>query len=218
VRQAINYAIDKDKLRKLTGGKGQPLAGIYPAGLPGHDPNFEGYSYDPEKAKSLLAEAGAEGVELEITISENPLEASLAQAIQQDLDAVGIKVTITQVSRAVVRDLRKKGEAQMYFSNWFLMIPDPSDLVNNLCLCDVSSNYDFYCNPKVDELAEQVMPELDPAKRAETYQEIERLLMADAIHAPLFNNASYWFHPSELKGFYSRSEYGPLFERVWWEK
>ena len=218
VRQAINYAIDKDKLRKLTGGKGQPLAGIYPAGLPGHDPNFEGYSYDPEKAKSLLAEAGAEGIELEITVSESPLEASLAQAIQQDLDAVGIKVTITQVSRAVVRDLRKKGEAQMYFSNWFLMIPDPSDLVNNLCLCDVSSNYDFYCNPKVDELAEQVMPELDPAKRAETYQEIERLLMADAIHAPLFNNASYWFHPSELKGFYSRSEYGPLFERVWWEK
>jgi hypothetical protein len=42
--------------------------------------------------------------------------------------------------------------------------------------------------------------------------------MADAIHVPLFNNASYWFHPLELKGFYSRSEYGPLFERVWWEK
>ena len=218
VRQAINYAIDKDKLLKLTGGKGQPLAGIYPAGLPGHDPDFEGYSYDPAQAQSLLAEAGAEGIELEINVSESPLEASLAQAIQQDLDAVGIEVTINQMSRAVVRDLRKKGEAQMYFSNWFLMVPDPSDLVNNLCLCDVSSNYDFYCNPKVDELAEQVMPELDAAKRAATYQEIERILMADAIHVPLFNNTSYWFHPPELKGFYSRSEYGPFLDRVWWKK
>ena len=218
VRQAINYAIDKDRLLKLTGGKGQALAGIYPAGLPGHDPNFEGYSYDPELAQSLLAEAGAEGIELEITIGENPLEASLAQSIQQDLDAVGLAVSINQVSRAVVRDLRKNGEAQMYFSNWFLMIPDPSDLVNNLCLCDVSSNYDFYCNPEVDELAAQVMPELDPAKRAETYQEIERLMIADAIHVPLFNNASYWFHPPDLKDFYSRSEYGPFLDRVRWEK
>jgi ABC-type transport system substrate-binding protein len=218
VRQAINYAINKDKLLKLTGGKGQPLAGIYPAGLPGHDPDFEGYPYDPEKAKALLAEAGAEGIELEISISESPLEASLAQAIQQDLGEAGIEVTISSMSRAVVRDLRKKGEAQMYFSNWFMMVPDPSDLINNLSLCDVSSNYDFYCNPKVDELAEQVMPELDQEKRAETYQEIERLMMADAIHVPLFNNASYWFHPAELKDFYSRSEYGPLFERVWWDK
>lgn len=218
VRQAINYAINKDKLLKLTGGKGQPLAGIYPAGLPGHDPDFEGYPYDPEKAKALLAEAGAEGIELEISISESPLEASLAQAIQQDLGEAGIEVTINSMSRAVVRDLRKKGEAQMYFSNWFMMVPDPSDLINNLSLCGVSSNYDFYCNPKVDELAEQVMPELDQEKRAETYQEIERLMMADAIHVPLFNNASYWFHPAELKDFYSRSEYGPLFERVWWDK
>jgi ABC-type transport system substrate-binding protein len=218
VRQAINHAVDKDKLLKLTGGKGQPLAGIYPAGLPGHDPNFAGYAYDPQAATSLLVEAEAEGIELEISISESPLEASLAQAIQQDLGEVGIEVTINSMSRSVVRDLRKKGEAQMYFSNWFLMVPDPSDLVNNLCLCGVSSNYDFYCNPKVDELAEQVMPELDAAKRAEVYQEIERLLMADAIHLPLFNNASYWFHPAELKDYYSRSEYGPMLARVWWDK
>jgi ABC-type transport system substrate-binding protein len=218
VRQAINHAVDKDKLLKLTGGKGQPLAGIYPAGLPGHDPNFEGYAYDPQAAKSLLAEADAEGIQLEISISESPLEASLAQAIQQDLGEVGIEVTINSMSRSVVRDLRKKGEAQMYFSNWFLMVPDPSDLVNNLCLCDVSSNYDFYCNPRVDELAEQVMPELDAAKRAEVYQEIERLLMADAIHLPLFNNASYWLHPAELRDYYSRSEYGPMLEQVWWDK
>ncbi|MHC1594064.1 MAG: ABC transporter substrate-binding protein, partial [Methanotrichaceae archaeon] len=218
VRQALNYAINKEKLLKLTGGKGQALAGIYPVGLPGHDPSFEGYAYDPNKAKTLLAEAGAEGAELEISISESPMESTLAQAIQQDLQAVGLKVTISSMSRSVVRDLRKKGEAQMYFSNWFLMIPDPSDLINNLCLCDVSSNYDFYCNPKVDELAKQVMPELDATKRAETYREIERILMADAIHVPLYNNASYWYHPAELKGFYSRSEYGPMLERAWWDK
>ena len=146
------------------------------------------------------------------------MESTLAQAIQQDLQAVGLKVTINTMSRSVVRDLRKKGEAQMYFSNWFLMIPDPSDLVNNLCLCDVSSNYDFYCNPKVDELAKQVMSVLDAAKRAETYREIERILMEDAIHVPLYNNASYWYHPVELKDYYSRSEYGPMLERAWWDR
>ena len=217
VRQAVNYAINKDKLIKLTGGKGQPLAGIYPAGLPGHNPDLEGYMYDPDQAMTLLAEAGAESISLEISISENPLESTLAQSIQQDLGAVGIEVTINQVSRAVVRDMRKKGEAQLYFSNWFMMIPDPSDLINNLCLCGASANYDFYCNEEVDGLAEQVMPVLDAAERAQLYQQIEQILMDEAIHVPLFNNASYWFIPANMQGFYSRSEYGPMLELAWFE-
>ena len=217
VRQAINYAINKDKLIKLTGGKGQSLAGIYPAGLPGHNPDLVGYAYDPEQAQILLTEAGAEGISVEIAISENPLESTLAQAIQQDLGAVGIEVTINQVSRAVVREMRKKGEAQMYFSNWFMMIPDPSDLINNLSLCGASANYDFYCNEEVDALAEQVMPVLDAAERAGLYQQIEQIMMDDAIHVPLFNNASYWFIPANLEGFYSRSEYGPMLELAWFK-
>lgn len=217
VRQAINLAVNKDKLLVLTGGKGQALAGIYPAGLPGYNPNLVAYSYDPDQAKALLAEVGAEPIALEIVIGENPLEATLAQAIQQDLAAVGIELTINQVSRAVVRDMRKTGQAQMFFSNWFMMIPDPSDLINSLSLCGASANYDRYCNAEVDALAAQAMPVLDQAARSALYQQIEQIMISEAVHLPLFNNASYWFIPETLQGFYSRSEYGPMFELAWFE-
>jgi ABC-type transport system substrate-binding protein len=67
----------------------------------------------------------------------------------------------------------------------------------------------------VDELAKQALAEQDRDKRLKLYQDIEHLLMQDAVHVPLFTNISYYVHTPRLQGFYSRSEYGPFFERMW---
>jgi peptide/nickel transport system substrate-binding protein len=216
VRQALNLAIDREKAAKLTAGKGKVLWAIYPSTAPGYQPDYKPYPYDPEAAKAKLAEAGvSEGLELEILIGEDPLSATEAQSIQQDLAQVGIKVTIKQLADTVVYDMIVAGEGQTYINSWYMIQPDPADLINNLYMTDAGSNQDFYSNPKVDELALQALGEQDREKRLLMYKEIETLLMEDAVHVPLINGISFYMYNPRIQGFYSRSEYGPFFERMW---
>ena len=58
VRQAVNYAINTAKIEKILGGQGKALNQIFPDGMPGHDSNATFYTYDPAKAKQMLAAAG----------------------------------------------------------------------------------------------------------------------------------------------------------------
>ena len=59
VRQAFNYAVNKEAIvRDITRMGSLPATGALPPGMPGHDPDLQGYDYDPAKAKRLLAEAG----------------------------------------------------------------------------------------------------------------------------------------------------------------
>jgi ABC-type transport system substrate-binding protein len=217
VRQALNMAINKEKVAKLTGGKGQALWAIYPTTAPGYDANYKPYNYDAAAAQAKLADAGLPaGTELELLVSsEDPLAVTVAQAIQQDLQQIGLKINITQASDTAVYDLIVAGETQMYLNSWYMIQPDPADLINNLYMTDAGSNQDFYSNTKVDDLAMQALAEQDRAKRIQLYQDIEHLLMEDAVHVPLFTNVSYYMHNPKLKGFFSRSEYGPFFERMW---
>jgi ABC-type transport system substrate-binding protein len=217
VRQALNMAIDKEKVAKLTGGKGQALSAIYPSSAPGYDAAYKPYNFDQAAAKAKLAEAGLPaGSELELLVSsEDPLAATIAQTIQQDLQQVGLKINITQASDTAVYDMIVAGETQMYLNSWYMIQPDPADLVNNLYMTDAGSNQDFYSNAKVDELAMQALAEQDRAKRIQLYKDIEHLLMDDAVHVPLFTSVSYYMHNPRIQGFFSRSEYGPFFERMW---
>lgn len=216
VRQALNLGVNKDRIAKLTGGKGVPLYAIYPSTAPGYQPGYNPYPYDPEAAKAKLAEAGfAEGLELELLITEDPLSATIAQAIQQDLAEIGVKINIKQVSDTVQYDTIVAGQGQTYLNSWYMIQPDPADLINNLYMTDAGSNQDFCSNAKVDELAIQAPGEQDREKRLATYGEIEKLLMEDAVHVPLINGVSFYVHSPRIQGFYSRSEYGPFFERMW---
>ena len=158
----------------------------------------------------------AAGTELELLVSsEDPLATTLAQAIQQDLEQIGLKINIKQAADTMVYDLIVAGEAQIYLNSWYMIQPDSADLVNNLFMTDAGSNQDFYSNSQVDELARQALAEQNREKRLKLYQDIERLLMQDAVHVPLFTNISYYMHNPRILGFYSRSEYGPFFERMW---
>jgi ABC-type transport system substrate-binding protein len=216
LRQALNMAVDRDKVAKLTGGKGKPLYAIYPSTCPGFDPTYKPYPYDLVAAKAKLTEAGfADGLDLELLIGEDPLETTLAQAIQQDLGQIGVKITIKQLSDAVGYDMMIAGDTQAFMNDWYMVQPDPADLINNLYMTGAGSNYDFYSNPKVDEQGALALAEQDRDKRMQIYQQIERILMDDAVHVPLVNSVSFYAHSPRIQGFYSRSEYGPFFERMW---
>ena len=98
VRQAINYAIDKEAIIKNTlNGYGKPLgASVVPEAF-GYDPNIKPYPYDLEKAKQLLAEAGyPNGFEVgfDTTSGRYPQDKEIAEVVSGQLAKVGIKVTV----------------------------------------------------------------------------------------------------------------------------
>ena len=105
VRQAVNYAVDKVKLQKLLSGQAVAANQVYPQGMPGYETGKTFYSYDPAKAKQLLAQAGfPNGFSTTLyTHNVDPFP-KVAQALQADLKAVGINACIKQMDRATYWD------------------------------------------------------------------------------------------------------------------
>src|SRR5262249_50666174 len=95
VIQAINHAIDRQQLIAVANfGYGKPVFQPFPDGYVAHDPALDDlYPYDPAKAKQLLAQAGyPDGVDVELAISTDA--DPLAELVQQQLNAVGIRTTL----------------------------------------------------------------------------------------------------------------------------
>jgi ABC-type transport system substrate-binding protein len=191
VRQAVNYAIDTEKIQKLLAGQGSELNQIYPNGMPGHQADKTFYTYDPAKAKSLLAEAGFPNG-LTCTFGTHNVDPfpKLAQAIQADLKAVGIDCQIKPMDRATYWTYigLKKSHAQIGLSDWYMDFPDPSDWIGSLFTnpIEAGANSSFYDSPQVDSLYDQSAGERDPATRIGMYQQMQDIIMTDAPTAPLY--------------------------------
>lgn len=101
VRQAINYAINTQKIQKLLAGQAASLNQIYPKGMPGHQDGKTYYTYDPAKAKQLLAAAGFPNGFTTTFYADNvdPMP-KLAQSVQSDLAAIGITASLKIMDRA----------------------------------------------------------------------------------------------------------------------
>jgi peptide/nickel transport system substrate-binding protein len=123
VRQALNYAVDKQALiDEILGGYGKLMSTFQSDLSFGNNPDLKPYPFDQEKAKSLLKEAGVEeGTELEITIpGNNTTFKEISQAVSFYLEQVGIKAKITSVdANTLTSDLIPKGDAgNLYFMGW----------------------------------------------------------------------------------------------------
>jgi ABC-type transport system substrate-binding protein len=207
VRQAVNYAIDTQKIQKLLAGQGKALNQVYPVGMPGHQADATFYTYDPAKAKQLLAEAGFPNGFKVTFVSHNvdPLP-KLAQAIQADLKDVGIEAEIKQLDRATYWNYisLKKSHAAIGLSDWYMDFPDPSDWIGPLFTnpIDGGANSSFYENPQVNELYAKSAGELDTTKRIEMFKQMQDIVMQDAPTAPLYQPIWNAMYGKNTGGFY----------------
>src|SRR5438034_1130213 len=116
VRQAINYAVNvPEVLATVYGGRGILARGAIPPGLPGNDTTRAGYHYDPVEAKRLLAAAGyGSGIALQLWRNASNVElARVAQAVQAQLEPVGIKIELVERDASSQREAARKGETDM---------------------------------------------------------------------------------------------------------
>ena len=203
VRQALYYAVDREAITQdITRRNSKPAKGILPPGIPGHDPRAEWYTYDPERAKELLAEAGyPDGVgipPLEVwTVSKSDSVQSELKAYQRYLADVGIQL-IPKVAEnwKDFIDLINDKKAAMFYAAWYADFPDPDNFLYVLCHSNSRTNRMGYSNPLVDRMLETARGEMDYMKRVAQYREIENLVMLDApLIAQHHNSFNYVFQP-----------------------
>lgn len=212
VRQAVNMAINKERITQLINGRGVPANQVLPPSMPGYDPSYEGYAYDPEAAKALLAEAGlADGFETVLYAMNTDPQPRIAQAIQQDLAAIGIKAEIQAIAAAeVIAAGGTEGQAPMVWSGglaWIADFPDPSNFYSVILGCGGAVpggwNWSWYCNADLDTKAAAADAMTDPAKAAErnaAWAEIYAGVMADAPWVPIMNETRYTMHSPRVGG------------------
>ncbi|MBX4859893.1 ABC transporter substrate-binding protein [Rhizobium bangladeshense] len=199
VRQALNMAINKDRITRILNGRATPANQPLPPLMPGYDKSFTGYAYDVAKAKALLAEAGyPDGFETVLYSTNTDPQPRIAQAIQQDLAAVGVKAEVRALAQAnVIAAGGTEGEAPMIWSGgmaWIADFPDPSNFYGPILGCAGAVpggwNWSWYCNADLDKRAVAADSMSDPAKSAEraaAWGKIFTDIMTDAPWIPVIN-------------------------------
>ncbi len=222
VRQAINYAIDRQAFVKATmGGIAQPAAMELPMEHWAYDRTVAGlYPYDPEKAKKLLAEAGyQDGLSINMVSYTDQLTVQKQEVIIEQLRKVGLNVkftngTIAEMSAAFF-GAEKKGEALL--SAWTGR-PDPS-LTYSLMF-----SKDAYFNagradppPGLAEAldASRLKENIDDRKRA--FATVQQLVMENALVAPLCFQYELDAMTAKVKGYRPNLLGKPKFEDVYLE-
>ncbi len=199
VRQAINMAVNKERITRILNGRATPANQPLPPLMPGYDKAFTGYAFDVEKAKALLAEAGfPDGFETVLYSTNTDPQPRIAQAIQQDLAAIGVKAEVRALAQGnVIAAGGTEGEAPMIWSGgmaWIADFPDPSNFYGPILGCGGAVqggwNWSWYCNEALDKRAVEADSMSDPAKVAErqaAWGKIFTDIMADAPWVPVIN-------------------------------
>lgn len=212
VRQAINMAINKDRIVQMINGRATPATQPLPPSMPGYTKDYAGYPFDPAKAKEMLAEAGLpDGFETELYVMNTDPNPRIAQAIQQDLAAIGVKADIKALAQAnVIEAGGTPKTAPMIWSGgmaWIADFPDPSNFYGPILGCagavEGGWNWSWYCNKDLDAMATEADSITDPAKQDERLQkwsDVYMKVMEDAPWVPVFNENRYTMKSTRMGG------------------
>lgn len=205
VRQAMNYAVNKEVLIKgILGGYAFPnVGGMFPIN-PGFDRTVKPYPYDPEQAKRLLAAAGYQnGFDVTFTFAPG-LEGSLktaevVQSIASDLGKVGIRVQISQVEPAAHWERYYAKRLQMFVGTWG---SSPEAGLQFRTLLHSKARGLYYVNPETDKLIDAYFSAMDERTRAEAGSNLQRFVNEEA---PFI----FLYHQYQLFGLQTNLTWAP---------
>ncbi|HLJ58207.1 MAG TPA: ABC transporter substrate-binding protein [bacterium] len=207
VRHAIGYAIDRDAIIKTAFfGRGGTIYGLPIAkGNLAYDPAFDHYyTYDPAKAKQLLAEAGFPNgfTATLLSTAQYGMHKDTAQVVQQNLNAIGEHVTLSLPDWPTRVATGNEGRYQFAVMGTVGDYSDPDFL--SLFLHSGPTYYAYaagYNNATMDVLLEQGRAAMDPAKRKSLYAQVQRTALADAPYIFLTYREQGYAYRKGLEGF-----------------
>ena len=189
VRQAVNYAIDKQAIiDAIYLGAGAPAKNPIPPTIWSYNDAVKDYPYDPEKAKQLLADAGlAGGFETDLWAMPvqrpyNPNARRMAEMMQADLAKVGIKAKIVTYEWGEYLKRSKAGEHQMILLGWTGDNGDPDNFMYVLlgCAAATGTNRARWCYKPFDDLLVAAKQTSDVEKRTDLYMKAQLIFKEEA--------------------------------------
>jgi oligopeptide transport system substrate-binding protein len=209
VRQAFTMAFDRQKyIDVVMQGHALPALGPYPPGLPGFNVALKGLSFDPNRARQLLAESKYGGAASLPTIIftdggfgsyVGPDVAAMAQMWKQYL---GVTITIEKIEPNFYYDQIFSGHhGQLLSGGWCADYPDPENFADVLFHTGSEQNNGGYSNPQLDQLLETARVEQDVTKRIQMYQQAEQMIVDDAPVLFTVHSLSYMLVKPYVKGY-----------------
>jgi ABC-type transport system substrate-binding protein len=228
LRQAIAHAIDKrELLHAAYFGFGEVSDQRYPKGHSWYIEGVPSYSYNPEKARALLKEAGYAGQPLEILTENLGVTESEASALQAQLKRIGIDVKVKILEAGSYTEVARRGEFQIRpgggsFDN------DPSVTYTPQLSCEEDlkkrkNNLSGYCDKEMDALLEKAEAELNLEKRRALFKQIMAKMLDDIPELYLGFVPRFFTTRDYLKNFTTDSDgafrwWGGGLNHVWLDK
>ena len=224
VRQALNYALDRQGTVNLINGTGLPASQYVYKGHPNYIPNYPGFTYDPAKAKSLLAEAGygPGGQKLSLKFiytvngSGNMFPGPMMEKLQADFKAVGVDVTLVPTEWNTFITIRTVGglKSPQYADNDIIWSSPAAGMLpigyvqSFTCAAGGVPNIAGYCNPKVDALYDQAAQTFDIGQQNQLLTQMLKTAEDDA-------GFLYWVNDRNLRVM-APSVHGYVQAQSWW--
>lgn len=205
VRQALDYAIDKDAIVKtVTFGYGQVANSYIPAGAVYHYANNLKRPYDVEKAKKMLTDAGASNLKLNYVVNAgDEVDEQIAILLQQQLAKAGVAVTLQKVDPSQSWGMLVSGDYDISVMYWTNDVLDPDQKTTFVLGHDANMNYmTRYHNEKVKALVAAARLEVDPKKREQMYIDLQKMAKADVNWVDLYYSPYRNVSRKNIKGFY----------------
>lgn len=213
VRQALNYAVNKEAIiQAFYAGLATPAKNPMPPTLWGYNDSIQDYTYDLDKAKALLKEAGyPNGLDTTVTFYAMPVSRpyipdgkKIAEAIQADFEKIGVKTKIESPEWATYLDDTKAGvKDDIYMLGWTGDNGDPDNFLYALLDKDSipGNNRSFYVNEDLHKILIQAQQVADQSKRAELYKQAQEIIHNDAPWIPLVHSTPLLAAKKNLTGY-----------------
>jgi peptide/nickel transport system substrate-binding protein len=222
LRQALSYAVDyQGIIDGVLLGKGKQMRGFIPEGFWGHDDHVLQYHYDPQRARALLVQAGAQHLKLSYLYAKaDPTWESVGLVLQQNLADIGVTLDLREYAYSTMRDMVDRGEFDIAIGNYTPDFADPSQYLNywvDSRLFGLAGNRAFYKNAAVDDLIRRAISLSDVAERTRLYQKAQQIAVEAAPYILLSQKNYEVAMRSNVHGYI----YNPLllqvfdFEDMW---
>jgi peptide/nickel transport system substrate-binding protein len=206
IRQAINYGFDRQKMvTYLRNGMGIPAVnGFIPKGLAGFN-DIEGYSYNPDKARALIAKykvlSGNKNPK--ITIGTNAQYLDVCEYIQRELEKLGVDIAIDVMPASTLRQMKSGGELPIFRASWVADYPDAENYLSLFYSPNFTPNgpnYTHYKNVVFDSLYVNAQNISDIEIRKILYTKMDSIVIADAPIVPLYYDMAVRFVSKKVIG------------------
>lgn len=210
LRQALNYAVDRDKIMNFV-LKNRGIAAVngpLPPGMPGFDSTIKGYNYDKEKALKLLDEAGfpnGKGLNLTLVTGNEEIQKTIAIAVQEQFRSIGIDLKLDQLVQSTLISKQEEGVFPFWRASWGADYFDPENfmaLFYSKNITPKGPNRVGYNNPEIDALYEKSLAITDFAERKKIYNTMQNIVIEDAAWLFLYYNEKVYLLKNNIEGFY----------------